>query len=203
MESFSMVSNLRRVIFYFILFLLANLYLLNPSMASEGGQKLKDVYVIGPEDIIEVSAWKNADISREVTVRPDGMISLPLIGDLQAAGLTPDMLRKAIVDKLKDYQENAVVSVLVKDINSYKVFVLGEVVKPGEFKLKSRTSVLQAIALAGGFTQFASKNKIMLIRTSAGGNKDEKIRVSFNELVHSETSDKNLILKSGDTIFVP
>ncbi|MFQ5900230.1 MAG: polysaccharide biosynthesis/export family protein [Thermodesulfobacteriota bacterium] len=158
-------------------------------------------YLIGPEDVMEISVWKNADLSRIVIVRPDGRISLPLIGDVQAGGRTPDELRQAIVDKLKEYQETVVVSVIVQEVNTYRIFMLGEVKSPGTYMLKRNTSILQAIALAGGFTDYASKNRIVVIR---GG---ENIKIRFDDIVNikkkeGENND-NLILKPGDTIFVP
>ena len=141
-------------------------------------------YMIGPEDVLEVSVWKNPDISRQVNVRPDGKISLPLIGDVQAAGQMAEMLRKAILERVKEYQENAVVSIIVKDINSYKIYVLGEVVKPGLYTLKAKTTLLQTIALAGGFTQFASKNRIVVVRENvADNNEKQKIIVRFDDIV--------------------
>ena len=159
-------------------------------------------YIIGAEDVLDISVWKNADLSRVVNVRPDGKISLPLIGDVQAAGLTPNQLRDRIVERLKQYQETAVASVIVQTVNSYRIFMVGEVNTPGVYQLKSRTTILQAIALAGGFSQFASKNKIVLIRKSVDGVSEEKISIRFKDLVNPD-KDKNLILKAGDTIFVP
>ncbi len=159
-------------------------------------------YKIGPEDILEISVWKNADLSKVVTVRPDGKISLPLLGDLQAAGLTASQLKDEIAMSLRRYQETAVVSVIVQTVNSYRVYVVGDVKTPGQYLLKSRTSILQAIALAGGFTQFASKNKMVLIRPKSDGT-DERIKISFDDLVYGGDVQENLILKAGDTIFVP
>lgn len=161
-------------------------------------------YVIGPEDLLEVSVWKNPDLSREVHVRPDGMISLPLIGEVRASGLTPDSLRKTIVEKIKEYQENALVSVIVKDIGSYKVFVVGEVLKPGTYVLKTKTTVIQSIALAGGFTPYASRSNLVLIRGKADSKGNvEKIHVNFKEIVGNGAADANPVLMAGDTIFVP
>ncbi len=176
---------------------------LAPSAKKDSPMQSPD-YQIGAEDVLEISVWKNADLSKVVNVRPDGKISLPLIGDVQAAGLTPNQLRDAIVKRLKEYQEVAVVSVVVQSVNSYKVFIVGEVRAPGVYQLKSRTSVLQALAIAGGFTQFASKNKIRLVRVKSDGT-EESIRVRFDDLVYGDDDkmEQNLILKSGDTILVP
>ncbi len=164
---------------------------------------VKPDYVIGSDDVIEVSVWKNTDLSKVVTVRPDGRISLPLLGDIKASGLTPEQLRSAIITKLKEYKENAVVSVIVQTVNSYRIFIIGDVVRPGPYQLKSKTSVLQAIALAGGFNQFASKNSIVVIRPKDNGEDDEKFSISFKDIVYNDKPGANLILKPGDTIFVP
>jgi len=171
-------------------------------------------YIIGPEDILDISVWKNADLSKIVTVRPDGKISLPLIGDLQAAGLTPQTLRHVITNKLRQYQDSAVVSVIVQTVNSYRIFILGQVTAPGTYLLKSKTTILQAISLAGGFTQYASKNSMILIRRKTDGSGNKKIKVRLKDLLnppgnsrgffsHRKKLDKNLVLKPGDTIFVP
>lgn len=162
-------------------------------------------YLIGPEDVLDISVWKNQELSRIVTVRPDGKISLPLIGDVQAGGVTPSQLRNAIVAKLKEYQENAVVSVIVQTVNSYRIFIVGEVRNPGTYLLKSKTTVLQAISMAGGFSQFASKNKIVLVRKlDSDSHAEEKINIRFDDLINADmSSDKNPVLKPGDTIFVP
>lgn len=160
-------------------------------------------YLIGPEDVLEIVVWRNTELSRQVTVRPDGRITLPLIGELTAAGFTPEELRADIVERLKEYQQSAVVaSVIVQSVNSYRVYVLGQVQVPGSYSLKSRTTVLQALSLAGGFSQFASKNKIVLIRKRPDG-LDDKIQVKFNDLVYDEESRANEYLLPGDTIFVP
>ncbi len=160
-------------------------------------------YVIGADDILEVSVWKNAELSKIVTVRPDGKISLPLLGDMQASGLTPDQLRAFIIAKLKEYKENAVVSVIVQTVNSYRIFIVGDVVSPGTYQLKSKTSVLQAISLAGGFNQFASKNSIVVIRPKDGGAGEERFTIRFKDIVYNDRPGTNMILKPGDTIFVP
>ncbi len=166
-------------------------------IAAETTQTTQNDYLIGPEDVLEISIWKNADLSRVVIVRPDGRISLPLIGDVQASGRTPDELRQAIVEKLQEYQEAVVASVIVQEVNSYRIFMLGEIRVPGPYTLKRNTSILQAISLAGGFTEFASKNKIALIREG------ERIKIRFDDLVRGGGRDEDLVLKPGDTIFIP
>jgi len=163
----------------------------------------KPVYVIGPEDVLEVSVWKNTDLSRSVIVRPDGKISLPLLGEIKAAGLTPEQLHLIITKKLGQYQQAVEASVIVKEINSYKVFLFGDVIKPGVYSMKRRTSLVQAIAMAGGFNQFASRNSIVVIRESTDG-LSERLNVRFDDIIHKKNfAGKNMILKPGDTIFVP
>lgn len=158
-------------------------------------------YVIGIEDVLEISVWKNPDVSKTVMVRPDGMISLPLVGDLKAAGRTPAQLRDALNEALSEYQETVVTSVIVQEVNSYRIFILGEVMSPGTYTMTRRMSVIQAIALAGGFNPFASR-KIVLVREN-GASMAEKIEISFDDIVDTDSRrDKNLILKPGDTVFV-
>ena len=162
-------------------------------------------YLIGPEDVLEISVWKNEDLSKLVIVRPDGMITLPLLGDIQAGGRTPSALHGEIMERLVEYQKSTEVSVIVQEVNSYKIFILGDITRPGIYPLKSRTTIIQAIAMAGGFNEFASKNKIVLIREKGQGKKhQEKIRIQFGDIVNVKKSkDNNLVLKPGDTIFVP
>lgn len=172
-----------------------------PARAEGLRQAADAAYQIGAEDVLEISVWKNPELSKTVFVRLDGKISLPLIGDVQAAGLSPEELRDGIVEKLKEYQSTAVVSVIVQEIRSYKVYMIGEVKTPGTYVLKSSTTMLQAIALAGGFTQYASKNSMTLVRRKAGGG-EEKIKIRFDDLL-SDKKDGSVILKPGDTVFVP
>lgn len=160
-------------------------------------------YVIGSEDILDISVWKNADLSRVVTVRPDGMISLPLLGDIKAAGRVPDELRKEIVKRIMDYQKSAEVAVIVMEVNSRRIFIVGNITTPGIYPIKSRTTILQAIAMAGGFNQFASKNSLVLIRENGDGER-KKIKIRFGDIVNiKKGKDNNLVLMPGDTIFVP
>ncbi|MDH3972730.1 MAG: polysaccharide export protein [Deltaproteobacteria bacterium] len=174
--------------------------------ADESKANNPSAYLIGPEDILEISVWKNEDLSKVVRVRPDGVISLPLIGDVIAAGLSPAELQNIIIEKLKKYQNAAVVSVIVGEVNSYRVFVVGEVVRPDTYILRRKTSVIQAVAMAGGFTPFAKKNRIVLIREKGNnnGNVKKKIRIYFDDIVDAgEKYDNNLTLIPGDTLFVP
>ena len=116
-------------------------------------------YIIGPEDILEITVWKNADLSKQVQVRPDGRISLPLLGDISAVAKTPVQLTEEISAGLRAYMENPTISVMVKEVNSYQIYVLGEVNKPGKYPLKSKTTLLQGITVAGGFTAYGCKKQ--------------------------------------------
>ena len=163
-------------------------------------------FVLGPEDVIEVVVWKNPDLSRQVVIRPDGKISIPLIGDVQASGQTADHLAKTITEKFKVYKENPSVSINVLEVNSYYVFMVGEVNTPGKLPLKSYTTLLQAISLAGGFTQFASSNDITIVRnvpSPDGKLKELRIPVRYDDLISEEGGVYNLTLLSGDTVIVP
>jgi polysaccharide export outer membrane protein len=163
-------------------------------------------FVLGPEDVIEVVVWRTPDLSRQVVIRPDGKVSLPLIGDVPSSGMTADQLASDIVERFKAYKENPSVSVNVVEVNSYYVFVVGEVTIPGKLPLKSYTTILQALALTGGFTEFASRNDIQVIRnvTNAEGKiKELRIPLRYDDLISEEGGVYNLTLKSGDTIIVP
>ncbi|WNM64033.1 polysaccharide biosynthesis/export family protein [Candidatus Nitrospira neomarina] len=163
-------------------------------------------FVLGPEDVIEVVVWKTPELSRQVVIRPDGKISLALIGDVVASGLTADQLAEKIVEKYKAFKENPSVSVNVIEVNSYYVFIVGEVLKPGKLPLKSYTTVLQAMALAGGFTQFASRNNILVIRNvedEYGKLNEIRIPLRYSDLISEDGGVYNLTLKSGDTVIVP
>ena len=163
-------------------------------------------FVLGPEDVIEVVVWKNPDLSRQAVIRPDGKISLPLIGDVPASGLTADQLASDIAERLKAYKENPSVSVNVVEVNSYYVFMVGEVNGPGKLPLKSYTTLLQAISLAGGFTQFASRNDIRIVRniiSPEGKVKELRIPIRYDDLISDEGGVYNITVKSGDTIIIP
>lgn len=160
-------------------------------------------YIIGPEDVLDITVWKNNDLSKTVQVRPDGRISLPLIGDVAAVGRTSSQLTEEISTRLKSYMENPTVSIVVKEVNSYAIFVLGEVVKPGRYPLKSKTTLLQAVTLASGFTQVASRNKIVIFRFAKEGEPLMKIKASYDDIVLRDGTNQNIELKPGDTIVVP
>lgn len=160
-------------------------------------------YIMGPEDVLEITVWKNADLSKQVQVRPDGRISLPLIGDVSAVGRTAAQLTEEISARLKSYMENPTVSILVREVNSYQIYVLGEVNAPGKYPLKSKTTLLQAITIAHGFTQAAARNKIVVFRFGKDGEGLNKIKASYDDIVLRDGSDQNIELKPGDQIVVP
>jgi polysaccharide export outer membrane protein len=159
-------------------------------------------YLLGPEDIIEVLVWKDESLTRIVTVRPDGKISLPLIGEVQAAGLTPMEISGIVRHRLqKYYKEPPEVSVVVTEINSVTIFILGEVVTPGKQILRRETTLLQALSIAGGFKEFANTNRILLIRNRDG--KEERMRIRYKDIIRGINPEGNFLLKAGDTIVVP
>jgi len=164
-------------------------------------------FLLGPEDELEITVWKNLELSRITAIRPDGLISMPLIGDIQAAGLTADALAQRITEHLKQYfATTPAVSVSVKTINSYSVFVLGEVTKPGKYQFKSYITVLQAISTAGGFTAYAKKNKLQIMRVTENGDhirREVHIPLRYDDLVGGRGEPGNIVLHSGDTVVVP
>ena len=163
-------------------------------------------FLLGPEDVLEVTVWKNEALSRTTVIRPDGLISMPIVGDVQAAGMTANALAKRIAESLAPFVTNPAVSVSVKEVNSYSVFVLGEVTKPGKYTLKSYTTLLQAISMAGGFTEFAKKNKLQVVRNSPNGDgrlHEIRIPVRYSDLLNGGGELTNFVLKSGDTLIVP
>jgi polysaccharide export outer membrane protein len=162
---------------------------------------ISEQYVIGQGDVLEVFVWRNEQLSRQITVRPDGKISLPLIQDLQAEGLTAQQLKEQIARGLQQYVKNPVVTVIISQINSYKVSVLGKVVNPGVYPITTKTTLLEAISLAGGFTEWANQKKITVITTKGGQKK--KLRVNYKKIVSGMDPAQNITLNRGDTIIVP
>ncbi len=164
-------------------------------------------FLLGPEDILEVTVWKNADLSRVTPIRPDGLISMPIIGDVQAAGLTADGLAHRIAERLKQFLAGSpAVSVSVKELNSYSIFVLGEVTKPGKYQAKSYVTLLQAISMGGGFTEYAKKNSLQVVRNRLNGDNkihETRIPVRYDDLLAGRGEPGNMILLSGDTVIVP
>lgn len=158
-----------------------------------------ETYVIGPEDILNIYVWKEETLSRTVPVRVDGKISLPLVNEIQAAGLTPHQLQEMIAQRLKDFVADPVVSVIVMESNSIKVYVSGQVRNPGVHRLRSETTLLQIIPMVGGFTEWANPKKILVIRRE--GDKEIRMTVNYKRMVDGKIPA--LVLKPGDTIIVP
>jgi polysaccharide biosynthesis/export protein len=158
-------------------------------------------YVIGPQDVLDINIWKEPDLSRSVPVRPDGKISLPLLNDVQAAGLTPTQLAAQITTSLNKFLTNPEVTVIVNQINSQRIYILGEVGRAGAYTLIPGMTVLQALSNAGGFTAFANSKKIYILRQENG--KQEKVYFNYKEVIAGKQSDQNIELKVGDTIVVP
>lgn len=159
-----------------------------------------DTYVIGPADVLNITVWKEPTLSGNMLVRPDGMVSLALLGDVQASGLTPTQLADQISTKLKKYIQDPNVSVVVSQIHSKVVYMLGEVVKRGPVDMTPGMTLLEAISSAGGLTDFANKNKIYILRNEAGT--QQKIPVKYKKALNGDGT-LNVVLKPGDTIVVP
>ena len=158
-------------------------------------------YVIGTDDVLGIVFWREKDMSVDVQVRPDGKITLPLMNDMQAAGLTPDRLREQITAAAGKYVEDPNVTVLVKTMNSRKVFVTGQVLKPVQYPLTGPTTVVQIIALAGGLQEYADEDKILVMRTEAG--RQAAYPFNYNDILRGRNLGQNIELKPGDTVIVP
>jgi polysaccharide export outer membrane protein len=159
-------------------------------------------YRIGPEDVLHIIVWKNEAMSRVVLVRPDGYISLPLLNDVQAAGLTPVQLREILNRRLSEYMPSPEVSVIVNDVRSFKVSVIGEVIKPGRYELKSATTALDVLAAAGGFNAFANRTRIVVFRHNGSGPM-QRIPFNYNKVVSAGGEQENIYLQPGDIVLVP
>ena len=168
----------------------------DPMPVSQAGPS----YVIGPDDTLFISVWKEPDLTETLPVRADGMISLPLLNDVQAAGLTPMELGSSLSEKLKKYVSDPHVTIVVTQMNSQRVYVTGEVLHPGAMNLTPNMTVLQALATSG-FSQFANTKGIYVLRNENGA--DKKFPVNYKKLIKGEAGNQNIALKPGDTIIVP
>ncbi len=168
----------------------------SPAAASSAGPE----YVIGPEDVLHVAVWREADLTATLPVRPDGKISLPLLDDVQASGLTPKQLTESVTEKLKKYIADPRVTVIVTSINSKRIFLVGEVLHAGATPMLPNMTVLQALSSAG-LNQFANTKRIYVLRTENG--KQQKLPVDYRKLVKGEHIEQNYPLQPGDTIVVP
>ncbi len=187
--------------YFFTIFCVVVLVLGVVGSSCQAAEKQRD-YVIGCGDVLEILTWKEDSFSiPEALVRTDGKITIPLINDIQAAGKTPMELQKDIEARLKAYVTNPEVTVTVRDPASHKFYILGEIQHTGEYPLTKRLTVLQAFALAGGFTEWASKDEILLLRKKDG--KDITIRINYKELADGENLKQNVYIQADDTIIVP
>jgi polysaccharide export outer membrane protein len=168
---------------------------------NDGANDARDGYLIGPEDVLDVSVWKEDGLKKELLVRPDGGVSFPLVGDLKAAGKTAVQLQTEIVARLSKYIPDPIVSVSILKVASNKVYVLGKVNKPGEYLTGRYIDVLQALSLAGGLTPFASENGIKIIRKENG--KETVLPFQYGKVQSGAGLEQNVQLKSGDVILVP
>jgi polysaccharide export outer membrane protein len=158
-------------------------------------------YKIGPDDMLDVNVWKEQELTRTLQVRPDGKISMPLLNDVQAAGMTPTQLAASLTEKLKKYLNAPQVTVIVTQTNSQRVYVLGEVTRPGAYALSPGMTVLQAISSAGGLTQYANGKKIFVMRTE--NQRQSKYPFNYKDVLDGRKAEENVALKAGDTVVVP
>jgi len=172
------------------------------SGAKDASQALHDDYVIGPEDVLAINVWREPDISRAVTVRLDGAISLPLVGEVQASGRTPLQLERDITQKLKAYISDPEVAVMVQEMKSKRFNILGQVAKPGSYLLSSSITVLDAIALAGGFRDFAKEKQIYVLRRNADGT-ETRLPFNYKDVVKGKNIEQNIKLEPRDSVVVP
>jgi polysaccharide biosynthesis/export protein len=174
-----------------------------PAIADDAARKSATTdpnYVIGAQDVLDISVWKEPEVSRVVPVRPDGKISLPLLNDVQAAGLTPAQLADEITTGLKKYVTSPQVTVIVTTVNQ-RVYIIGEVIRPGAFPMVPGMTVVQALSSAGGFTQFA-KTKSIFVRRMENG-KEVKYQFNYKDVINGKKPEEDIPLKAGDTVVVP
>lgn len=172
-----------------------------PPVAVPAGAPLPADYVIGPEDILTIIFWREKDLSSEVIVRPDGRISLPVLQDVHATGLTPEQLRESLTKTAERFVEDPNVTVVVKEIKSRKVFITGEVTRPGPYNLTSPMTVIQLIAMAGGLLEYADAEGIVIMRTE--NTAETSYKFNYKEVSKGRNLKQNIQLKPGDTVIVP
>ncbi len=204
---------IRRLLFWMVILLagfapMAQAQDAAPNPGAQGGDTTRvpatsnPYYIIGPQDVLNIDVWKEAELTRTVPVRPDGKISLPLLDDVQAAGLTPDQLAAQITAGLRKFVTDPQVTVMVAQINSQRVYIMGEVSRPGAYPLLPGMTVLQALSSAGGFTIFANRKKIYVLRVESG--KQEKIPFNYKAAVNGKDQNQSMMqVEAGDTIVVP
>lgn len=194
-----MLRNITHLILVSVILLMV----VTNASGQDEGVRLND-YIIGNGDVLEINTWKEPDFSREeIIVRLDGKISLPLLGDIQATGLTPTQLKATIESRLKKYVSKPSVTVTIRNAASQRFYILGEVVNTGEYPLVKDLTVLQAFALAGGFTEWASKKEIILYRGVKGDSKGIVIQINYKKILRDKDFSQNVKIKANDTIIVP
>lgn len=172
-----------------------------PASTSPRSTEASEEFIIGPEDGLSINVWREPELSTSVTVRPDGKITLPLINEIQAGGLTTKQLQDRIAEKLKDFIASPVVTVSVRDIRSQSVIIMGEVVKPGTYPFGSPLTVLELISRAGGFREYAKSKKVRIIRTENG--KQVQYPFNYKDFIGGKNPNQNITLKNGDLVIVP
>jgi polysaccharide export outer membrane protein len=169
--------------------------------SGETAQRPEPLYVIQPNDLLEIFVWKEPDLTRKVLVRPDGRISFPLVQDLQAAGISPPELKKAVEKRLSEFLSAPEVTIIVEAIQSYRIYVVGKVQKPGGINVEKAVTVLQALALAGGFQDFAKEDEMTVIRSF--GKETLTFEFNYHDVIRGKKPEQNIILRSGDVVVVP
>ena len=173
------------------------------SGSNAGGKPAQSdtAFIIGPADVLEIIVMKEPDLSKTIPVRPDGKILLPLVNEVQAAGKTPVQLQADLEKAFSKFYEQVTVSVLVKEINSYKFSISGKVKNPGTYKMSADTTLLEAISMAGGFVEFAGTDNIKIFRK--GSENSKPIRIKYSKIISGKDPSQNIIIKPGDAIIVP
>ena len=172
-------------------------------VASKGqAAELDADYLVGPEDVLEISVWKDEALTKVVVVRPDGKISFPLVGELKAGGQTVEWLREQIANRLRGFMSEVEVSVSVNQVNSIRVYMIGKVARPGEYKLGRAINVIQALSLAGGLAPFADEDDILILRIQNDGNQLQ-IPFDYKKVKRGEALGQNVVLQTGDVVVVP
>jgi len=194
------MKNIKFLILFFLFFFISALPCLSEDEDRQGADHLLD-YTMGPGDLLHISVWKNPELTMVVTILPDGKISFPLIGDMIASGKTVPVFKKEFCAKIEQYVPDPELSVIVQQVNSLMVYVMGRVNRPGHLVLNANINVLQALAMSGGLNPFAKKNKILIFREVDG--KIKTFKFMYKAVVQGENLEQNILLRRGDTIVVP